>query len=102
MKFSSISSYLGLNIASDCDITGLQNDSRKVKAGDLFIAYPGSAVDGRLYIAKAIAAGAGAVVYDPDNMPEIDIDSSTTPCIALPHVGKKLASLASFFLWRSI
>ena len=45
---------------------GLAIDSRKVKAGDLFLAYPGQRSDGRAHIAQAIAAGAGAVLWDSD------------------------------------
>ena len=45
---------------------GLAIDSRKVKAGDLFLAYPGLRSDGRAHIAQAIAAGAGAVLWDSD------------------------------------
>ncbi|WP_370660125.1 UDP-N-acetylmuramoyl-L-alanyl-D-glutamate--2,6-diaminopimelate ligase [Massilia atriviolacea] len=40
------------------------SDSRRVKPGDVFFAYPGDAADGRAYIARAIAQGAAAVVYD--------------------------------------
>jgi len=42
----------------------LVSDSRRVKPGDVFFAYPGDAADGRNYIAGAIAAGAAAVVFD--------------------------------------
>jgi UDP-N-acetylmuramoyl-L-alanyl-D-glutamate--2,6-diaminopimelate ligase len=45
-------------------IGGLAIDSRKVKRGDLFLAYPGQRTDGRAHIAQAIAAGAGSVVWD--------------------------------------
>ena len=43
---------------------GLVSDSRKVKAGDVFFAYPGDAADGRAYIAQALKNGASAVVYE--------------------------------------
>jgi UDP-N-acetylmuramoyl-L-alanyl-D-glutamate--2,6-diaminopimelate ligase len=42
----------------------LVSDSRRVKAGDVFFAYPGDGKDGRDYIAKAIAQGAAAVVLE--------------------------------------
>jgi UDP-N-acetylmuramoyl-L-alanyl-D-glutamate--2,6-diaminopimelate ligase len=42
----------------------LVSDSRKVKAGDVFFAYPGEAADGRRFIGAAIEKGAAAVVYD--------------------------------------
>jgi UDP-N-acetylmuramoyl-L-alanyl-D-glutamate--2,6-diaminopimelate ligase len=42
----------------------LVSDSRRVKQGDVFFAYPGDAADGRRFIGAAIDAGAAAVVYD--------------------------------------
>jgi UDP-N-acetylmuramoyl-L-alanyl-D-glutamate--2,6-diaminopimelate ligase len=44
----------------------LVSDSRKVKAGDVFFAYPGDAADGRAYIAQALKNGASAVLYESD------------------------------------
>ncbi|HSS47247.1 MAG TPA: UDP-N-acetylmuramoyl-L-alanyl-D-glutamate--2,6-diaminopimelate ligase [Burkholderiales bacterium] len=42
----------------------LATDSRQIKPGDTFIAYPGEKLDGRNYIPRAIAAGAGAVLWE--------------------------------------
>ena len=44
----------------------LVSDSRRVKPGDVFFAYPGEAADGRRYIEAAIEAGAAAVVHEAD------------------------------------
>jgi UDP-N-acetylmuramoyl-L-alanyl-D-glutamate--2,6-diaminopimelate ligase len=43
----------------------LASDSRRIKPGDVFFAYPGDAGDGRDYIEQAIGQGAAAVLYDP-------------------------------------
>ena len=45
-------------------IGGLAIDSRMIRPGDLFLAYPGQRADGRAHISQAIAAGAGAVLWD--------------------------------------
>ena len=42
----------------------LVNDSRRVRAGDVFVAYPGERSDGRTFIASAMAAGAAAVLWE--------------------------------------
>lgn len=42
----------------------LTADSRAVRAGDTFVAYPGESRDGREYIAQAIANGAASVLWD--------------------------------------
>lgn len=45
-------------------VTGLQYDSRKIRAGDAFFAFPGEHVDGHRFIAQAAAAGAAAIVSE--------------------------------------
>jgi UDP-N-acetylmuramoyl-L-alanyl-D-glutamate--2,6-diaminopimelate ligase len=45
-------------------LADLTADSRTVKLGSVFVAYPGTAQDGRAYIAEAIARGASAVLWD--------------------------------------
>ena len=48
----------------DVEITGVNNDSRRVGPGSLFIAVNGCGNDGRAYIGKAIEAGAAAVMFE--------------------------------------
>ena len=50
--------------ALDITITNLVTDSRAVKTGDTFVAYPGEKLDGRQFIAQAIARGANAVIWE--------------------------------------
>ncbi|MBA2650131.1 MAG: UDP-N-acetylmuramoyl-L-alanyl-D-glutamate--2,6-diaminopimelate ligase [Legionella sp.] len=79
----------------DCDILDLQNDSRKVKAGDLFFAYPGSNQDGRLFIDKALTAGAAAIAYDPCELSSPPLLS--VPTVSIPQLAGKLAKIANRF-----
>src|SRR6185369_14675131 len=45
-------------------LADLTADSRTVKLGSIFVAYPGTAQDGRAYIAEAITRGAAAVIWE--------------------------------------
>ena len=45
-------------------ITRLVTDSRSIQRGDTFVAYPGEKIDGRQFIAQAIAQGANAVIWE--------------------------------------
>ena len=55
-----------------CDITGVNIDSRLIKPGHLFVALRGTQTDGHTYIGKAIAQGAAAVLCEtlPDTRAE--------------------------------
>ena len=55
-----------LNILGDADIeiTGVNIDSRRIEAGHLFVAVPGTVTDGHKFIPKAIEQGAVAVLCE--------------------------------------
>ncbi|EKE00722.1 MAG: hypothetical protein ACD_21C00285G0016 [uncultured bacterium] len=79
----------------DCLITGIAIDSRKVKAGDLFLAYQGEAVDGRDFIADAINNGAVAVLCE-DAIPK-KIAATTVPIMVAPDLKKQVGLIAAKF-----
>ena len=45
-------------------LADLTADSRAVKLGSIFVAYPGTVQDGRNFIADALARGAAAVIWE--------------------------------------
>ncbi|MEE9201035.1 MAG: Mur ligase domain-containing protein, partial [Candidatus Brocadiales bacterium] len=58
----------------DGEITGIACDSRKVAQGNLFVAIPGTCVDGHDFVDEALSRGAAAVVTErevrlPENVP---------------------------------
>jgi UDP-N-acetylmuramyl-tripeptide synthetase len=53
-------------------VTGeLRTDSRAVKEGDAFIAWPGAATDGRAYVASALAQGAKVCLLEAEGAAHI-------------------------------
>jgi UDP-N-acetylmuramoyl-L-alanyl-D-glutamate--2,6-diaminopimelate ligase len=77
----------------DPEITGVTADSRKVKPGFLFAALPGSKVDGAEFAAKAVAAGAAAVIAER----ELNL---AVPTIATPDPRRAYALAAAAFWGR--
>lgn len=68
------------NYSGDFDVTfsNVQSDSRKVSAGDLFVAVHGTTCDGHDFAQDAVARGAVAMVSERP-LPEIAIPQVTVP-----------------------
>lgn len=81
----------------ECEIKTLQNDSRQIKPGSLFLAYPGAVTDGRLYIKQAIEAGATAIAYEPNDFTHAKSLPTSIPCIPVANLSRLLAPIASHF-----
>ena len=63
VHFADVSPLLRELAAQGVQASGVADDSRHVRPGDLFIAFPGDFADGRQYIGDAIARGAAAVIW---------------------------------------
>jgi UDP-N-acetylmuramoyl-L-alanyl-D-glutamate--2,6-diaminopimelate ligase len=74
-------------------ITGIELDSRKVTAGDLFLAVPGEMHDGRQFIEQAVANGAVAVVAEPPVAGFVD--ALAVPLLEVPELQQASGLLAS-------
>ena len=72
----------------------LQLDSRKVKPGDVFLALPGAAVDGRGFIDVAVRHGAAAVIVEANGWKK---KNAAVPVLPVPHLRSLLGSLAASF-----
>lgn len=64
MNLDKLLTVLGLATSDQREISGLAFDSRRVKAGDLFVAVHGHLADGHDYIDQAVEKGAVAVVSE--------------------------------------
>ncbi len=80
-------------VVADVAIRDLVLDSRKVTAGDLFLALPGLSSDGRQYIEQAVAAGACAVLAETGNA----LPATTVPLVAVTNLKDQLSGLVSRF-----
>jgi UDP-N-acetylmuramoyl-L-alanyl-D-glutamate--2,6-diaminopimelate ligase len=58
----------------------LHTDSRKVRAGDGFIAWPGAATDGRRFVADALDAGAAACMVEAEGVDAFGFTDARLAC----------------------
>ena len=73
----------------------LSTDSRRVVAGDAFIAWPGYAVDGRQFVPQALAAGASACLVEAEGVEAFSFGDQVA---ALPDLKSRTGALASGFM----
>ncbi|MFL1464091.1 UDP-N-acetylmuramoyl-L-alanyl-D-glutamate--2,6-diaminopimelate ligase [Roseococcus sp. DSY-14] len=78
--------------AGATEVTAITADSREVAPGALFFALPGSRLDGRRFVADAIARGAAAIALPEDAEPGWPV-----PVLVAPHPQRALAFAAAAF-----
>jgi UDP-N-acetylmuramoyl-L-alanyl-D-glutamate--2,6-diaminopimelate ligase len=76
----------------DIPVSDVIDDSRRVKAGAVFVAVKGERVDGHRFLQDAVAAGAAAVVVE-DSRP--DQKALSVPSAKVPDSRRALGLLAS-------
>jgi UDP-N-acetylmuramoyl-L-alanyl-D-glutamate--2,6-diaminopimelate ligase len=79
-------------------VRGLATDSRRVVAGDAFIAWPGYALDARQFVPQALAAGASACLIEAEGAPGFDAIDDRAAVAALHGLKAATGPLASGFL----
>ena len=79
-------------------VRALTTDSRRVVAGDAFIAWPGYAVDARRFVPQALAAGASACLVEADGAAAFGALNDTEAVAALPGLKASAGALASGFM----
>jgi UDP-N-acetylmuramoyl-tripeptide--D-alanyl-D-alanine ligase len=92
-----------LIVRSDRPIRGAAVDSRRVTAGEMFVALPGERSDGNDHLAAAIAAGAAAllVTREPDAT-AMAVLAATPGGVSVIRVGDGLSALhAAAASWRA-
>jgi UDP-N-acetylmuramoyl-L-alanyl-D-glutamate--2,6-diaminopimelate ligase len=81
-----------LGAAASYVVTGVRYDSRRVQPGDVFVAVPGTSVDGLAFVPDALARGAVAIVSDRPVAVTGEV-----PLVLVPSVRAALADLAAAF-----
>ena len=77
-------------------VTGtLRSDSRAVRAGDGFIAWPGGAHDGRQFVKAALTAGAAACVVEDDGVAVWNLDDARVA--TLPGLKAAAGAIADLY-----
>ncbi len=72
-------------------------DSRLVVPGDVFVAVPGTRVDGRDYVLAAQTQGAAAVLWEPADRNLADLTQITIPVIVVENLATNLGQIADAF-----
>ena len=85
------------------EVTGVTFDSREVRAGDLFVAMPGTATDGHAFIDNAFAAGAaGVIVSRPVSGPHVLVEDTFAALIALGRASRERSRATIFGVTGSV
>ena len=79
-------------------IRRLTTDSRAVRAGDTFVAYPGETRDGRDFIAQAVRNGAASILLEAFDFKEKI--SQRAPCLLMPDLRHRIGMIASHVYGR--
>lgn len=78
----------------DLEVTGVSLDSRRVREGDLFLAYPGSRLDGRAFLDEAAARGAAAAAFESDGF---DPGGLRLPAVPVAGLAGRLSEIGARF-----
>ncbi|CAB3957796.1 bifunctional UDP-N-acetylmuramoyl-L-alanyl-D-glutamate--2,6-diaminopimelate ligase MurE/UDP-N-acetylmuramoyl-tripeptide--D-alanyl-D-alanine ligase MurF [Achromobacter insolitus] len=78
----------------------LKLDSRDIEPGDVFVACPGLSSDGRLYIEKALALGASAVLFEAPANEAVQAVADHAPMLPVTGLRSLLGELADTWYGR--
>lgn len=92
MRLSRLADGLDVRGPHDPDVTGVSEDTRRIAPGMLFVAIAGAALDGRDFVAHALARGAVAIVAERD----VDLPAGV-PFVRVDSARRALAILAGRF-----
>ena len=98
-----IAEATGGTASAPFEVTGVTFDSREVRAGDLFVAMPGTATDGHAFVDSAFASGAaGAIVSRPVSGPHVLVEDTFAALIALGRASRERSRATIFGVTGSV
>ncbi|KGN40225.1 UDP-N-acetylmuramoyl-L-alanyl-D-glutamate--2,6-diaminopimelate ligase [Knoellia aerolata] len=83
------------DLADAGSVTGVTLDSRAVQHGDLYAALPGARAHGADFAGQAAAAGASAVLTDPDGLQRMRADGVDLPAVVVADPRSVLGAVAA-------
>ncbi|EKD73261.1 MAG: hypothetical protein ACD_45C00383G0010 [uncultured bacterium] len=95
MKLSDLLTNLCPPALRDKDIADISLDSRLIKPGALFLALPGTQLNGQAFIDEAMQKGAAAVLIEAEN--DAVNWHRTLPVISIPELKARVGELAARF-----
>jgi len=91
-------SAVGSTGDSSSPITGIEYDSRRVRAGSIFVAMKGGTTDGNRYVEKAINAGALGILTDSaQTFDHLAVYQAGLPVLEVEHGRRALAQASAAF-----
>ncbi len=84
---------LAPGVPPPAEVSGVSIDTRRLKAGELFVALPGTRSDGHAHLADAAGRGAGAAVVE-----RLDGDHGGLPLVQVADCATALAAMGA--AWR--
>jgi len=89
---------VGSSGSSSQPVSGIEYDSRRVRAGTVFVAMKGGTTDGNRYVEKAIAAGALGIITDSSHtFDHLVVYKPEIPVVEVEHGRRALAEASAAF-----
>lgn len=82
----------GIAAAPPLEIAGISSDSRKLQAGDVFLACQGETSHGLDYLNQAVEAGVAAVVWDASSGEEMQ---ANVPMVPVQRLSTRIGEIAN-------
>jgi UDP-N-acetylmuramoyl-L-alanyl-D-glutamate--2,6-diaminopimelate ligase len=97
LPLTDLAARIGASVSGDGQVavTGVTHDSRAVAPGDLYAALPGLRTHGAVFAEAAVAAGARALLTDPDGADRVAAAGLSVPQLVVDRPREVLGEVAA-------